>query len=136
MEIIISDRASAYGIYIRALLDRKKTAYIKAHDLKRYKKHASPSLLIFVISELNHIYFLQKLLDTHFDKAIICYDVLSIPDLSISKPHVYISLNKLRTKWMEEILNAIVTLKGKEAEILLNKKNNAVLNFISAHLNT
>jgi len=136
MEVIISDRVSAYGIFIRALLDRKKVMYIKSHNIENFKEHPSSKFLIYVISETSHISFLNKLLDNHFDKVIVCYDILNAPYVSIKKPHAFISLNKRRKTWSQEILMAMLKLKGNEALELLNKGNNTVKNFITTHINS
>lgn len=130
MEIIISGKIAAYGMLVRNIFDKKKVVNIKNFRVNKFKKIKSTALPIFFITDIKQITFLKGAMENHFEKAIICTDITSVSYLSISKPHVFVSLNQLKTDWMNDVIEAAFKLIGEETNLFLNKNNNVVQKYL------
>ena len=111
-KIMILDSTAAHGQYISKMFNTDcvlMTSNFKPPILSEADKSAT---LIYVLSFYEELEELYELTKNHFRNVIVCSERMDDSLIKCNKPFAFVSLNAIKSKWMEAILQALHGLNG------------------------
>lgn len=111
-KIMILDSTAAHGQYISKMFINEcvlMTSNFKPPKLKVADKKAT---LIYVLSFYEELEELYELTKNQFRNVVVCSERMDETHIKCDKPFAFVSLNNIKNKWMEDVLQALHNLNG------------------------
>lgn len=112
-KIMILDSTAAHGQYISRMFINEcvsMTSNFKPPKLKVADKKATLIYVLTFYEELEELYELTK---NHFRNVVVCSERMDDSLIRCNKPFAFVSLNGLKDKWMDDLLQALRDLNGE-----------------------